>query len=123
MMLTTAEYANFWGVAPKTVRRWIEDKRIHAVQPYPGAPYRIPEEELYTFHPSDARLEQAKKESVTESRPLLKKVKPWQSSRNKSNAGHSQPASRHPSNRSLLLGLSSSAQASTRGPARVQGFQ
>lgn len=57
MMLTTQEFANHWGVAVKTVRRWISDELINAEQPYPGAPYRIPEEELYTFHPSDARQE------------------------------------------------------------------
>ena len=55
MMLNTKEFAAHWGVAPKTVRRWIDDELVEAIQAYPGGPYYISEEELHRFHPSDAR--------------------------------------------------------------------
>lgn len=55
MMLNTKEFAAHWGVAPKTVRRWIDDELLEAAQAYPGGPYYISEEELYRFDPSYAR--------------------------------------------------------------------
>lgn len=56
-MLSTREFAAHWGVAPKTVRRWIDDDLVEADQAYRGGPYYIPESELNRFHPSDARRE------------------------------------------------------------------
>lgn len=55
MMLSTKEFAAHWGVAPKTVRRWINDDLVEADQAYLGGPYYIPLTELNRFHPSDAR--------------------------------------------------------------------
>ena len=54
-MLSTKEFAAHWGVAPKTVRRWIGDDLVEAVQAYRGGPYYIAEDELHRFHPCDAR--------------------------------------------------------------------
>ena len=76
MMLTTEEFATHWGVAPKTVRRWIRDERVHAEQPYPGAPFRIPEEELFTFRAADARHD-----SRGEAKAHRPRLQPWRSAR------------------------------------------
>ncbi len=65
MMLSTQEFAAHWGVAPKTVRRWIDDDLVEAMQAYPGGPYYISEEELHRFHPSDARRDSVRRSSFT----------------------------------------------------------